>query len=194
MNIDKLIFENYLDQIILEDSSIIYESGMKKKIKLVGKITLVISSVTLLVLVAKKIKKYIENNKDKKQVELVINSLNKIKMKLLKLKVRAKKVEKVNESDRSSDIKLNNIHNTKSLLAQMSLDSTFVRDEKLKKVETEEELKKINSEFEFIANELDKAYNKVYDLYLSYPDITKEESEWFKNTMRDVKNYMNGRE
>lgn len=194
MNIDKLIFENYLDQIILEDSSIIYESGMKKKIKLVGKITLVISSVTLLVLVAKKIKKYMENNKDKKQVELVINSLNKIKMKLLKLKVRAKKVEKVNESDRSSDIKLNNIHNTKSLLAQMSLDSTFVRDEKLKKVETEEELKKINSEFEFIANELDKAYNKVYDLYLSYPDITKEESEWFKNTMRDVKNYMNGRE
>ena len=194
MNIDTIIFENYLDQLILEDTTLIYESGMNGKMKLVAKITLAISATALLILVAKKIKKYMENNKDKKQVELVINSLNKIKMKLLKLKVREKKVEKVNESDRSSDIKLNNIHNTKSLLAQMSLDSTFDRDEKFKNAESVAEKKRIESEFNFIANELDKAYNKVYDLYLSYPDITKEESEWFKNTMRDVKNYMNGRE
>ena len=191
MNIDTLMFENYLDQLILEDTALIYESGMNGKIKLVAKITLAISATALLILVAKKIKKYVENNKDKKEVESVINLLNSIKLKLFKLKGEAKKVEKVNENEKTINNK--DIYKTMTQLSSMGLKAAYDFDDDKRRVKNEKEVRKIESDYKYISGELNKAHDRVFDLLQENPNISKEDSEWLTSTMKDVENYMRGR-
>ena len=42
--------------------------------------------------------------------------------------------------------------------------------------------------------ELDETENRLWDMAVKNQKISEEDSKWLKNTMKDVKNYMRGRE
>lgn len=190
MNIDTLMFENYLDQLILEDTTLIYESGMNGKIKLVAKITLAISATALLILVAKKIKKYAENKRDEEQIDSTISSLKKTQVELFKLKGEAKKVEKVKENEEK--IADDDIRRTYDDLTVLGFKSAFGRATDIMRAKTAEDLKKMKENHDYIEKELEKAKNRLYNIFEKNPNISKEDSEWVRSTIKDVENYMRG--
>lgn len=190
MNIDNIIFENYLDQLILEDTALIYESRMNGKINLVAKITLAISATTLLILVAKKIKKYAENKRDEEQIDSTISSLKKTQVELFKLKGEAKKVEKVKENEEK--IADDDIRRTYDDLTVLGFKSVFGRTTDIMRAKTAEDLKKMKENHDYIEKELEKAKNRLYNIFEKNPNISKEDSEWVRSTIKDVENYMRG--
>lgn len=200
MNNDIIIFENYIDKLILEDS-VVLEAKMNNKVKLVAKITLTISAVVLLIAVAKKLKKYMKNNKDKKQVDSTINMLNEQKEELVKLKSKAKKSITENKNKKVDEETMLKTHDLVfTLWTKASSDGIdAIGNAGFGKTDIDsisDDVKKIDNTYRYIKQELGKTLDKLEDFLMSgdkIENISEEDSKWVKDTLKNAENYLKGR-